>query len=356
MTEAILMKNLLKKFLCCLLLLVVILFSACAEYTPKGAAPAQEALRVYFIDVGQADCALITEGAHAMLIDGGNAADAPEIIDYLQSLKISHLDIVVATHAHEDHIGGLSKIIDTFSTGTVYTPVKEYDSACFRAFLSSAGEKLTTAQKGMTWQLGKAEISVLWPQTPIDTENTNNTSIVLRLVYGSISFLFTGDLEADAESKLAQSEAALSSTVLKVGHHGSATSSSYTFLRRVLPQFAVISCGAGNSYGHPEEATLSRLAQAEAQIYRTDQCGTILVQTDGETLTFRFGDTVFTASPAPPATPALENDGAYIGNLKSKKFHLPSCSALPAEDNRVYFAARETALAQGYTPCSNCKP
>ena len=119
----------------------------------------------------------------------------------------------------------------------------------------------------MTWQLGKAEISVLWPQAPIDTENTNNTSIVLRLVYGSISFLFTGDLEADAESKLAQSEATLSSTVLKVGHHGSATSSSYTFLRRVLPQFAVISCGAGNSYGHPEEATLSRLAPISAGLF-----------------------------------------------------------------------------------------
>lgn len=350
------MKNLPKKFLCCFLLLVVILFSACAEYTPGNAEPAQEALHVHFIDVGQADCALITEGTHAMLIDGGNTADAPEVINYLQSLKISHLDIVVATHAHEDHIGGLSKIINTFSTGAVYTPVEEYDSACFRAFVSSAGEKLATVQEGMNWHLGKAEISVLWPRAPIDTENTNNTSIVLRLIYGNISFLFTGDLEADAESELAQSGADLSSTVLKVGHHGSATSSGYTFLRRVLPQFAVISCGAGNSYGHPDKETLSRLTQAEAQIYRTDQCGTILVQTDGKTLTFRFGDTVFTASPAPHATPALENDGAYIGNIKSKKFHLSSCSALPAEDNRVYFAARETALAQGYTPCSNCKP
>ena len=350
------MKNLPKKFLCCFLLLIVILCNACTEYTPDSTDSVQQALRVYFIDVGQADCALITEGTHAMLIDGGNTADAPEIIQYLERLKISHLDIVVATHAHEDHIGGLSKIIDTFSTGTVYTPVKDYDSACFRTFISSAGEKLTVAQEGMNWNLGEAEISVLWPQAPVNTDNTNNTSIVLRLVYGKISFLLTGDLEADAESKLAQSGAELSATVLKVGHHGSATSSSYTFLRRVLPQFAVISCGAGNSYGHPEEETLSRLKQAEAQIYRTDQCGTVLVQTDGEALTFRFGDTVFTASPAPQATPALENDDAYIGNLKSKKFHLPACSALPAENNRVYFASRETAIAQGYTPCSNCKP
>lgn len=349
------MKDLYKKILPSLLLLVVILFSACTEYTPNEP---EETLSVHFIDVGQADCALITFGGSAMLIDGGNVADAPAVIAYLKSQAIQRLDVVVATHAHEDHAGGLSEILDAFVVGTVYAPVKEYNSACYRAFAASAQKRggLTLAEAGMSWMLGLAEVSVLWPQQPVNTANTNNTSVVLRVSYGEVSFLFTGDLEADAESELAQSGAEISATVLKVGHHGSSTSSSYTFLRRVLPQFAVISSGAGNSYGHPEQVVLERLAQAQAQIYRIDQKGTILAQTDGQTLTFRFGDTVVSAVPGPQATPALEEEAAYIGNINSKKFHLPGCSSLPAEDNRVYFAARETAIANGYTPCSNCKP
>ncbi len=352
------MRTLPKRIVSCLFLLIFFLCSACAEYQPTDGDRIETDLNVYFIDVGQADCVLITSPDGAMLIDGGNPQDAPEIISYIHQLGVTRLDVVVATHAHEDHVGGLSAVVDAFDVETIYSPVEEYSSDCFQKFIASANAKcgITLCRAGMEWLLGEAEITVLWPFEPVDTANTNNTSVVLRMVYGSVSFLFTGDLEHDAESQLAQSNAELSSTVLKVGHHGSSTSSSYIFLRRVLPEFAVISCGKGNSYGHPEEETLSRLEQAEAQIYRTDLNGTVMVSTDGTAITFHFDNTVFTASAAPETTPALESDNAYIGNIKTKKLHLSTCSALPAEDNRVYFAAREAAISQGYTPCSICKP
>ena len=185
-------------------------------------------------------------------------------------------------------------------------------------------------------------------------ENMNDRSLVLRVDYGDTSFLFTGDCEREGEQALLEDGCALSVDVLKVGHHGSGNSTSYPFLREVMPQYAVISVGSDNDYGHPAESTLSRLQDAGVDVWRTDLQGTILAVSDGKTITL-------TAEKQTPEAPAPAESGAgveerYIGNRNSKVFHLPACGGLPAEKNRVVFVTREEAVAEGYRPCGSCKP
>lgn len=330
-------------------LTAVLLFCGCT-FTPAQNSVSGD-LTVYFIDVGQADCALLVCGGQSMLVDAGNVDDGDAVVNFIRSLGIKKLDHIVVTHAHEDHVGGMSRVIKAFQTGKIYCSVAEHDNSCFRRFVSAAEEKggLTLAKKGMQWQLGDAQVKVLWPQST-EGLSENNTSVVLKIGFGKINFLLMGDLESDSESVLCHYGFDLSADVLKVGHHGSSSSTSYLFLRSVMPRYAVISCEKGNSYGHPHKETLTKLEQAEAEILRTDRDGTVRMDTDGQNLTVTKGnDAVPSASPEPETA-------AFIGNVKSKKFHLPICPNLPAEGNRIIFQTREEALAQGYTPCGGCNP
>lgn len=355
-----------KKSVLCLLL-GLLLLSGCE---PDGAAwgrpeapsptqpPAAEektedgGLTVHFIDVGQADSALLQCGGQAMLIDGGNAADSSLVVSYLNSQGVEYLDYVVCTHAHEDHVGGLSGPLNTCTAGAVLAPVTEYDSKVFSDFVKytrQQGLDITVPTPGDAFALGGAQVTVLGPVK--DYTDTNNTSIVLRVDYGETSFLFTGDMEREAEADLLESGCDLDATVLKVGHHGSGTSSSYVFLREVMPEYAVISVGANNSYGHPDEEVMSRLYDARATVYRTDEQGTVVAYSDGTQVTFTTEKDA-----APTAGRDEAESGVYIGNVNSHVFHRESCSGLPAEKNQVYFDSREAAVAEGYTPCGRCKP
>ncbi len=240
---------------------------------------------VVFLDVGQADAALVLCEGEAMLIDGGNVADSDIIYTVLEKREITHLDYVVCTHAHEDHVGGLSAALHACTVGTVYSPVTEYDSECFRTFARTAAEQgteLTVPAVGDSLRLGSARVDIL--ACDPEAAETNNSSIVLKVVYGETSFLFTGDAEYEVEETLLESGADLSATVLKVGHHGSDTSTSYRFLNEAMPQYAVISVGKKNSYGHPSETVLSRLQDADATILRTDELGDIVLTSDGKTV------------------------------------------------------------------------
>lgn len=242
-------------------------------------------LSIHFLDVGQADCILLLCDGHAMLIDGGNQADADFVTSYLLLQGVTDLEYVVCTHAHEDHVGGLPSVLNAFSVQHVLCSVENYDSQIFTRFCDAVKAQnlsLEVPSDGDTFNLGQAHVTVLGPiQTYPDT---NNMSLVLRIEYGQTSFLFMGDAESDAENDLLNSNADLSATLLKVGHHGSDTSTSYVFLREVMPQYAVISVGAGNSYGHPDDAVLSRLHDADAQVLRTDESGCIIAVSDGKTL------------------------------------------------------------------------
>lgn len=329
----------------------------------SSAAAAEERLTVRFLDVGQADSALVRCGDASMLIDGGNVADSSLVAAVLQSEGLETLDVVVDTHAHEDHVGGLSGALNVCRAGRVLAPVTQYDSDAFSDFVrytEAQGLAVEVPAAGDTFALGDAQVTVLGPVKEYD--DTNDTSLVLRVDFGETSFLFTGDMERTAEEDLLArwGEDALRADVLKVGHHGSDTSTSYPFLRAVMPQIAVISVGAGNSYGHPDDAVLSRLSDEGAAVYRTDEYGDVTVVSDGETLTVTTQKQAAPESassfPASSAVPAVSEQAAYIGNVNSKKFHLPTCSSLPQEENRVYFATRGAAVDAGYAPCGLCKP
>jgi competence protein ComEC len=315
---------------------------------------------VDYLDVGQADAILVRCDGHNMLIDGGNTGDSSLIYAYLKKYDVTHLDYMVNTHPHEDHVGGLSGALHAAAVDTVYAPTASYDSGPFNNFVKyvhAQGKEITVPAPGSTFALGGAQVQVVGPQKT-DYTDLNDTSIVLRMTYGDVSFLFTGDAGEKSEYDMIQSGLPLQSTVLKVGHHGSATASSYAFLRSVAPKYAVISCGVHNDYGHPTKSVLSRLRDAGAQVYRTDMQGVITAVSDGKTVTFSTGK-----NPNANTNPT-ETDGsgqnakevAYIGNLSSKKFHRSTCTSLPAQRNQVLFASRAAAVAAGYTPCHICNP
>ena len=251
--------------------------------------PSSSSFEVRFLDVGQADAALILCDGKTMLIDGGNSEDSNLIYSYLHKQGITYLDYIIATHGHEDHVGGLSGALNYAGVGTVYSPVTSYNSKAFRNFSSNVqkkGKEITIPQVGDKFNLGNAECTVLAVNDGKDDSDANNTSIVVRIVYGNTSFLFTGDAEREVEQIMLNRGENVSATVLKVGHHGSYTSTSYQFLWNVMPQYAVISCGKDNSYGHPHNETLSRLYDANVTLFRTDLQGDIICTSDGNAVKF----------------------------------------------------------------------
>ena len=328
-------------------------------------------LTVYFIDVGQADSALVVCDGATLLIDGGNVGDSNLLYSFLDKHSISHLDYVVATHAHEDHVGGLSGALNYATVGTVYSPVQTYDSRAFSNFVNNVekqGASITAPVAGGSFALGGAKVDILAPVKTYD--EPNNTSIVLKITHDKVSFLFTGDAEREAEQDILAKGYDVSATVLKVGHHGSETSSSYPFLREVMPEYAVISCGTNNSYGHPHESILSRLRDAGVKLYRTDMQGDITFVSNGTTISVatqrNAGVQTNTSDDATASGTANDKSeagttvptslGNYVGNKNSLKFHDPSCRSLPIEKNRVYFDTRAKALDAGYDPCAICRP
>lgn len=318
--------------------------------------PANDSFQMHFLDLGQALSVLVECDGQYMLYDGGNVDDGSMVVSYLQNQGVEELQYVFCSHAHEDHVGGLAAALAYFPANHVYSPVTDASTKCFQDFVKytqQQGLQVEVPAVGTVWQLGSATITLLGPVAQYS--ETNDTSLVLRVDYGSTSFLLTGDMEADAERDLVNSGANLKADVLQVGHHGSSTSTSYIFLNAVLPEMGVISCGVNNKYGHPHEETLSILRDAGVDVYRTDLLGTVVIGSDGQNYTIRTDKTATDAelNPTDPAASGTAQQ-AYIGNVNSKKFHLPTCPNLPAEKNQILFSSYDEAVAAGYTPCSTC--
>ena len=324
-------------------------------------------LTVTWLDVGQGDAAVIQCGGQSMLIDGGKPEKSSYIYAWLQQHGLSYLDVIVATHVDADHIGGLSGALNYASVGTAYCPETTGTTETFQSFvkyLAQRGKQITVPTAGETFALGGAQIQILGPLHR--AEDSNDNSIVLKVSFGATSFLFTGDAERAEEQDLLNSGVNLQSTVLKVGHHGSDTSTSYPFLRAVAPQYAVISVGAGNSYGHPTEAVLSRLRDAGVTTFRTDMQGEITAVSDGQTINFSTAkNAVAIASAnagggnADGAAGAGTTAGSYVLNTNSHKFHLPSCSSVETispKNRKDVNESREQIIREGYAPCKRCNP
>jgi competence protein ComEC len=240
-------------------------------------------LEISYLDVGQADSILINDHGTYMLIDAGNNEDGSKLVSYFKSLGISEFKYVVGTHAHEDHIGGMDDIINNFKIDNFYMPNAITTTATFEDVLDALDKnnvKLVTPTIDSTFTLNTALLTVLYTGT--DTSNLNNTSIVLKMTYGSNNFLFMGDAPISVEKTILNKD--IKADVLKVGHHGSQYSSSDAFLKKVNPTYAIISVGKNNDYGHPNEKTLSKLNNLNVKIYRTDENGTIKVISDGNSI------------------------------------------------------------------------
>lgn len=332
-------------------------------------------LKVNYIDVGQADSILIqSPGGANMLIDAGETKENA-VLNYLNSHGVKKLDVVVATHPHEDHISEMSEVIDTFEIGEFYMPKKTHTTKSFERMIDSLLAKNITpveAKAGVEFNLDdNVKCNIVAP-CKNDYDNLNNWSVVLKLTYGNKSFLFTGDAEKLSEEEILDSGADIKADVLKAGHHGSHSSTSERFFYAVNPESVIISAGKDNDYGHPHKETMDFLYRSGVEdIFITYEEGDIVAISDGESIRFNIWDKWKQDANQTQADNSVSdsNDTAniksdslnesaqtYIGNKKSKKFHKATCSSLPSEQNRVLFNSRSEAENQKYTPCANCNP
>jgi competence protein ComEC len=231
---------------------------------------------VSFLDVGQADCTVIQYGNNTMLIDAGGNSGAASLVATLKNMNISRFDVVIGTHPHEDHIGGLDAVINSFDIGTIYMPKVSNNTKTFEDVLlaiKNKGLTVTTPVPGTSFALGGDVQCIILAPNNQSYSDLNSYSIVLKITFNGRSFLFTGDAEVDSEQEMLSKGYDLKADVLKVGHHGSTSSTSSAFLTAVSPEYAVIFVGINNTYGHPHQETLDKLNAAGIKVYRTDLSG-----------------------------------------------------------------------------------
>lgn len=340
-------------------------------------------LKIHFINVGQADSILLQQGSQNMLIDAGNNGDSNTIKSYLDSQGVKELQYFVGTHAHEDHIGSADYILNSFKVGKVYFPKQQANTKTYTDFINAAKSKvggLTAPNVGDTFKLGDATCTILAPNSA-SYEDANDYSIVIKVQFGDNKFLLTGDAQATSEMEMVKKGLDLKADLLKVGHHGSKTSTSANFLSAVAPKYAVVSVGKGNTYGHPAQGTMDRFKGAGVSIYRTDECGTIVATSNGKDISFNCKPGSYsgvasststntgssntsgsqTTNPTPkqttppPATGGTsENKGITVYVTPTgKKYHLAGCRTIKNSSTPI---SLQDAKNKGYDACGVCHP
>lgn len=340
-------------------------------------------LKVHFINVGQADSILVQQGSQALLVDAGNNSDGDTVKSYLSSQGIKSLDFLIGTHPHEDHIGGMDYVINSFKVGKIFMPKTTSNTKTFEDVVNAAKAKnlsFTAPTPGDSFKVGEATCTILAPNRS-GYEDPNNYSIVLKVSFGSTSFLLSGDAEEISENEMISKGVDLSSTVLKVGHHGSDSSTTSNYLTKVSPKYAVLSVGKDNSYGHPKQSVMDRLKSKSIEVYRTDENGTIVATSNGTTVTFNTkpgsytgvkssestnsnsssgssgGNSGGTSTPAPaPITPAPSTGGTvyWLTTKTSKSYHKnPNCSYIAGK--KVNSGSVQDAINAAHSdPCNKC--
>lgn len=321
----------------------------------------------HFLDVGQGDSEFIElPNGDCMLIDASTSAYGGFIADYIKNLGYTDIDYLVATHPHADHIGGMTEIFEDFDIGTVYMPNAVSESKTFERFMDAVeneGCKVVEAKPGVNiLSDGKLTIDILAPVSD-NYKDLNNYSAVVKLVYGDTSYLYMGDAESESEAEILSAD--IEADVLKAGHHGSSTSSSPDFIKRVNPKYAVISCGKDNSYGHPHKETISLFDSMGIKTFRTDELGTVVISSDSETISVN--------KQAESTAGALQSDVRYASSSSDsdtitsaaceeaseeivyktktgKKYHKAGCMYLKSSIE----ISLSKALEEGLEPCSVC--
>lgn len=342
-----------------------------------------EGIEIHYIDVGQGDATLVKSGDHAMLIDAGPEDCGTKLQQYLLKQGVDSLDYLILTHPDSDHIGGGDVIITKFDCGTVMMPDYRKDTESCRDMeeaLKYRGYTALNPAAGSSYSMGEASFTILGPVQ--NAEDANNCSIALMLTYGSNRFLFTGDAEEEEEGDLLASGVSLDADVYQAGHHGSSSSSSERFMEAINPSYTVISCGEGNSYGHPHAEVLNRLRSMHTNVFRTDEQGSLIAYSDGNTIrwnaspstTWQAGEPTGSAQDPEPqkaeesntaasvqnqTTSELSDTQQYILNTNTHKFHRTGCSSVNqmSEKNKKFSTgSREDIIALGYEPCKRCNP
>ena len=367
------------------LLLTVVLFSSCIfiiSVDAKTNKTPGSLLEVHYIDVGQGDASLIVCGNEAMLVDAGDEGKGTAIQLYLKKHKIDRLKYVVATHPDADHIGGLDVIIYKFECGQVLIPNCSNDTSSFEQLqysMKAKGYSPHVVDVGEKYTLGEAQIEILSPSAEFTFAETNDSSIVFRLDYGNNSFLFTGDATIPPQQALIYDpDLDIDVDVLKVPHHGANTAYIKGFYDEVSPEYAVISCGRNNRYGHPRQEVLNDLKSRGAKVFRTDEQGTIVAYSDGKEITWNCkpsttwksgedaskesktdNNTINNSSVTSRTNTTVNEKSEYVANKNTHKFHYSWCASVSdmKEKNKLYYnGTREELKNQGFVPCKRCNP
>ena len=308
-------------------------------------------LEVHFLDVGQGDATLIACDGHYMLIDAGNNDKGTLVQSYLEQQGVETLDYVIGTHPDADHIGGLDVILYKFDCGTVILPEVENDTRTYEDVIRVLEEKdypVTDPVVGDTYTLGGASFTIIAPNGDYG-DDLNDWSVGILLQNGENRFLFTGDAGEQAEQDILANGIDISADVYKASHHGSNTASSEAFIQAVSPEYAVISVGEGNQYGHPHAEVLNRFREAGIEVFRTDEQGTIVAASDGTDITWN------TASSGSWQAGEAQGGGEVTVHITKtgETYHAAGCSYRSRSDIGITLSE---AKERGLTPCSRCNP
>lgn len=333
-------------------------------------------IQVHFLDVGQADAIFIDDGEFEVLIDGGTRSEGSKVVSYLSNYVDGDLDVVIATHAHEDHIGGLPAVFDNYQVDTVIDSGKGADTAIYTQYSQKLTAEhcshYTSAQERTIDLPSGAQLEIL-PMKGTYTD-PNDSSVIAMLDYDDVEVLFMGDASSEVERNNLSEFTDVD--VLKAGHHGSRTAGSSAFLQKIQPEYVVISAGLDNRYGHPHQEALSAYLNCGAAVYGTFRSGDIVMTTNGSSISFQPSQTLTmtdvgaksgfsTTAPSVETVPVQPNvsqpaevAAAYIGNKNSMIFHRADCSSVSrmSEKNKVSLSSVSEALAQGYRGCKICNP
>lgn len=368
------------KFMTFILSMILALTLVLPGNAVTAKADGQGDMAVHFIDVGQGLAILVQSGGENLLYDGGNRSHADEVVQYLKNQQVETINYMISSHYDEDHLGGLVKCLDTFEVEHVLGSDYVHTSDLFNTFMNTATAHAIIVEYpsvGDTYEFGTGSFTVMAPDGI--SQNSNDNSVVIRLVNGNNSFMFMGDAEETSEQDMISTGMNLDCDVLSLGHHGSASSTSWDLLEAASPSWAVISCGLNNSYGHPAAETMGKLSDMDIPVFRTDDQGTVIALSDGNTISwnqepcndYTSGSEKRSTDSSADQSEQDTNDAAatesyaaqtdtsdtqgrmvWISATGSKYHSIPDCGNMNPDK-----ATQETesqALSQGYEACKKC--
>ena len=379
------MKHLRKRIAGYLLTLILIMSGIVFPENESTVLADGGSMTVHFLDVGQGLSILVQSEGQNLLYDGGSRSASSYVVSYLQKQNVSEIDYLISSHYDEDHVSGLIGCLNAFQVDNVIGADYVHDSSLYSSFMDAVaaqGLEVTHPAVGTEYTFGSGEFTVLSPK--VISKESNANSVAIKLANGDNSFIFTGDADYNSEADMIASGLDLNCDVLSLGHHGSATSTSWDFLQATVPEFAVISCGAGNMYGHPHADTMEKLSDMGIQVYRSDEQGTIVASSDGSTITWNVdpcndytsgdgetaaqsgetsevaadessGQEAFAASEQSEQTAAADDsqeEMVWISATGRKYHSIPDCGNM--NPDKAYQEPVSQAKAQGYEACKKC--